>query len=365
MTGLSDDLAPQPLATATALHPRFYAGEAAAARDRDAVFARHWQYLCHVSQLADDGEPLSLTLGTLPVLVLRTPDGLRGLHAVCRHRAGPLDACRGGGRRFLRCRYHAWSYDLDGRLLDAPEMRGAEGFDPAAVRLPALELREFAGLVFGRIGPGPADFKAVVAGMAARLARAGHDLAALRWHHRTVYDIDCNWKVYVDNYLEGYHIPTIHPTLDGILDYRSYTTEVARWHSLQSSPLDSAPDAYGTGEALYYFIHPNTLLNILPGRLQTNRVLPLPGDRCRVEFDFFYAPTGEAPGDEAAAAERRRHDAAFSDLVQREDIDICVAVQRNLGSGAYTPGRLNPLRESGVHHFHELLRADYRSVAGG
>ena len=158
MTGPSLDLAPQPLATASALHPRFYLGDAAARLDRDAVFARHWQYLCHVSQLGDDADPLMLTLGTLPVTVARTADGLRGLQAVCLHRAGPLDPCRGGGRRFLRCRYHAWSYELDGRLLDAPEMRGAEGFDPATLRLPALELREFAGRQpSGLRDPGPAS----------------------------------------------------------------------------------------------------------------------------------------------------------------------------------------------------------------
>jgi hypothetical protein len=131
--------------------------------------------------------------------------------------------------------------------------------------------------------------EALLAGIAARLA--SRSLAAWRFHRRVGYEIACNWKVYVDNYLEGYHVPHIHPELNRMLDYRSYRTETARWHSLQHSPLDSGDELYGRGEALYYFVWPNTMLNILPDRLQTNRVVPLGTDRCRVEFDYFYPRT--------------------------------------------------------------------------
>jgi choline monooxygenase len=164
--------------------------------------------------------------------------------------------------------------------------------------------------------------------------------------------------VYVDNYLEGYHVPHVHPGLNKLLDYRSYVTECAPWYSFQFSPLESAPDLYGNGEALYYFLYPNTMLNILPGRLQTNRVLPLGADRCRVEFDFFYAPV-----EDETAEDRKARDLAFSDEVQIEDVTICEEVQRGLASGSYEAGRLNPLRENAVHHFQELLRAAYRTAS--
>jgi choline monooxygenase len=149
----------------------------------------------------------------------------------------------------------------------------------------------------------------------------------------------------------------VHPALNRILDYRSYVTETAPWHSLQWSPLESDPGLYGSGDALYYWLWPNTMLNILPGRLQTNRVVPLATDRCRIEFDFYY-PIDDS--DEGHA--RRAADLAFSDEVQKEDLGICVDVQRGLASGSYVPGRLNPLRESAVHHFQELLRGAYREA---
>jgi choline monooxygenase len=148
----------------------------------------------------------------------------------------------------------------------------------------------------------------------------------------------------------------VHPALNRLLDYRSYATELDEWHSLQWSPLESDPALYGNGDALYYWLWPNTMLNILPGRLQTNRVVPVGVDRCRVEFDFYYPA-----GDSGQARARRDADRAFSDEVQLEDLRICEDVQRGLASGSYVAGRLNPLRESGVHHFHELLRAAYRA----
>jgi choline monooxygenase len=132
--------------------------------------------------------------------------------------------------------------------------------------------------------------------------------------------------------------------------------ETARWHSLQHSPLASDAALYGDGEALYWFVWPNTLLNVLPDRMQTNRVIPLAPGRCRVTFDYFYPP------DAVDVESRHANDHAFSDLVQRQDVDMCETVQRGLESGSYRAGRLNPKRENGVHHFHELLREAYRAT---
>lgn len=355
MTQFSDaDLAPQPLETATALAARFYSGEGTSAIDQAAVFNRHWQYVCHASQIADEGDYTVAALGQLPILVIRTAEGVRGFHNVCRHRAGPLAQCAGKGAKQLRCRYHGWTYNLDGTLRTATEMKDVADFDIADIRLPALNIHEFEGLVFAA-AENPPPFEDFVEGIAERLAQSGYKLADLRFHQHLSYDIDCNWKTYVDNYLEGYHVPHVHPELNKLLDYRSYVTTTSQWHSMQFSPLESGDDLYGSGDALYYFLYPNTMLNILPGRLQTNRVLPLPNNRCRVEFDFFYTAS---QGDKDDA--RRVRDLEFSDVVQDEDIQICVDVQKGLNSGSYVAGRLNPLRENALHHFQELLRADYR-----
>ncbi len=356
--GMDRDLDPQPVAVATALPARYYVGDAMAALDRDAVLRRGWHLVAHVSQLRDAGDHAVGGIAGVPVLAVRGtdinggPGDIRVLHNVCRHRAGPLARCDGRGAKRLRCLYHGWSYDLSGQLLSAPEMMDATDFDPGAIALPACETRVWQGLVFASLAPAM-PFEALVDGIDERIGTRSFD--AYGHHQRVAYDIACDWKAYVDNFLEGYHIPHVHPALNRMLDYRSYRTERAAWHCLQWSPLESTDALYGSGDALYYWLWPSTMLNILPGRLQTNRVLPLGPGRCRVEFDFFY------PQDASGQAQARRDaDRDFSDAVQHEDLVICEDIQRGLASGSYVAGRLNPLRESGVHQFHELLRGAYR-----
>jgi choline monooxygenase len=347
-----ENLKPQSLALSTALPAIFYTDARTPQLDARAVFARSWQWVCHQSQIADAGDYIVTQIAGLPLIILRSVDGsIKAFHNVCRHRAGPIATCDAKQAKVLRCKYHGWTYGLDGVLRSATEMGQTENFTPSGIKLPEAKVAVWQGLVFVATGNAP-DFSSVVKGIDERLGlQTPKDYL---FHRRVAYDINCNWKVYVDNYLEGYHVPHIHPGLNSLLDYRTYITETSEWYSYQYSPLESADDLYGSGDALYYFIYPNTMLNILPGRLQTNRVLPMGVDKCRIEFDYYYAAD-----DSEQAVLRRERDLAFSDEVQKEDVDICESVQIGLSSGSYTAGRLNPLRENAVHHFHELLRSAY------
>ena len=341
------------LQLATALRAECYVRQEWFERERDAVFARSWQLVAHTSRLRTPGDHVVDEIAGRPLLVVRQHDGsLRAFYNVCRHRAGPLALCDGNAHA-LRCKYHGWTYGLDGVLQRAPEMEEAADFDPATIRLPALRVREWQSLVFVAMDAAAPLFDEVFAGIAARSAPL--DLNGLAPTASDHYEVACNWKVYVDNFLEGYHLPHVHPGLTRVLDYRTYDTELFRWHSLQHSPIRNANDAYGDGEALYWFVYPNVMLNMTPGRLQTNRVVPLAVDRCRVDFDYYHLP-------DAAASARAAADRAFSDEVQREDGWICERVHANLRSGAYEAGRLCPKRESGVWHFHELLRRSYSAT---
>lgn len=208
-----------------------------------------------------------------------------------------------------------------------------------------------AGLVYASLDAAAAfaDVYANIEDIAGESAFAG-----LKHHTSIVCKVAANWKVYVDNFLEGYHLPLVHPGLTQLVDYSTYTTERDQWWSLQRSPVeDSGP--YGGGEGLYFFIYPNIMLNFMPGRIQTNRVVPTSLTTCDVEFDFYYVP-----GAESRAAEDR----AFTDQIQEEDRMICEHVQKGLTSGVYEAGRLSPKRESGVWHFQNLLRQDYRNFHG-
>jgi choline monooxygenase len=339
------------LTRAHALSVHHYFGEESLALERRAVFGRSWQMVAHAGQLAEPGDHVVEEVASTPVLVLRGRDGvLRAFPNVCRHRAGPLALCSGKGMHTVRCKYHGWLYNQEGRLIGAPEMQDARDFRMEEIQLPALRIREWQGLVFVALNDDAPAFEAVFGGIVERIKPI--DIGAMRFTRRDVFDVACNWKVYIDNFLEGYHVPMVHPELSKVIDYREYLVELFDWYSLQHSPIRDGTGAYGDGHAYYYFVFPNIMLNCVPGRLQSNRILPLGPDRCRVEFDYYYA-------DDAEAQARIATDQEFSDEIQMEDVSICEAVQKGLASGFYDAGRLSPKRESGVWHFHELLRAAY------
>jgi choline monooxygenase len=308
-----------------------------------------------VDQLDAPGRYVATTVAGEPVIVVRGADGaLRAFYNVCRHRGGPLamDACGRGA--VLQCKYHGWTYRLDGSLRGVPRFGRSDLFDKRDYGLVPVELDTWEGLVFVRLADGGPALDELLDGIAARIAPAR--LGELRFARQDAYDVACNWKVYVDNYLEGYHIPLVHPELCDVLDVRAYTTETFPHVSLQHSPVQDDADRYGDGDAFYYFVFPNTMLNILPGRLQVNRVLPDGPGRCRVLFDSYYADV-----DSEAARRRIAADMDFSDRVQQEDIEICEHVQHGLASRGYDRGRFSPECEQGVHHFQTLLTDAYRT----
>jgi choline monooxygenase len=339
------------LEEAFALHASFYNDPQWLAFEQREVFGRSWQLAAHSGDLADAGDHVACEIAGKPIVIVRNSDGtLNAFHNVCRHRAGPLAICNGKGARVLQCKYHGWTYTLDGQLRSAPEMQGAAHFEPSEIRLTRVRVQEWQGLVFVALSEDAPPFESVFGGIAERIRPI--DVAAMRFAKRDSYRIACNWKVYVDNFLEGYHLPFVHPGLSKVLDYRVYDTELFEWHSLQHSPLRNNDGIYGDGDAFYYFVYPNIMLNIMPGRMQTNRVVPDGHGHCIVEFDYYYT-------DDPQVQARIASEQAFSDEIQSEDIFICERVQKGLMSGSYEAGRLNPKRESGVWHFQNLLRKAY------
>ena len=336
---------------ATALDPHFYTDPHWAAFEREHIFRKSWQYVGHVGELAAKGDHVVTEIAGQPLIVVAQADGsISVFHNVCRHRAGPLATCDGKGASRLRCLYHGWQYGLDGQLLAAPEMAEAEGFDKGQIALPEVAVTVWQGLVFVALDPATPPFECVFAGITERIAP--QDASSLKFFRHDSYSVACNWKVYVDNYAEGYHLPYVHPALTQAVDYSDYQSELSRYHSLQVSPITDPNGPYGNGTAYYYLVYPNLMLNFVPGRLQLNRVLPTGQDGCCVDFVWFYA-------DGADVAKRAGADIAFTDQVQAEDAAICQHVQRGLTSGSYLPGRLSPKREAGLWHFQNLLRGDY------
>jgi len=355
---LSDaDLETVPVERSQTVPSAWYVDPGFHAVDRDAIFARTWQFVAHIGTLANPGDYVTATVADDPIIVVRDRDGtLRAFYNVCRHRGGPLALDERGCVKALTCKYHGWTYRLDGTLRGVPQFDRTELFDKRDYGLVPVRVETWEGLVFVCLEPEHTPpLSTVVAGIAERIRP--NLLSTKRLVHQVDYHVDANWKVYVDNYLEGYHVPHVHPELNKVLDYLEYTTELAPWYSLQHSPLieDNVYTGDQGGEAFYYWVYPNFMLNLVGDRLQANLVLPDGPDRCVVRFWYYYDDPDAAGREVRIAA-----DVAYSDMVQLEDREICERVQLGLRSRAYDRGRFSVEMESGVYHFQQLLKESYR-----
>jgi choline monooxygenase len=352
-----------PLARARTIPAAWYHDQELATLERRAVFGQTWQPAGRAELVAEPGQYLTCDIAGEPVLVVRGEDGvLRAFSNVCRHRAAPVMTGECGRATRLRCRYHGWTYDLAGRLRGMPEFDGVADFCRDDQGLPPLNLESKAHYVWVNGASQPRPLDETLGPMPAEIGDAAMQL---RFAERRVYDLACNWKVYVDNYLDGgYHVNTVHPALAGVLDYSRYRTETYSQCSVQRSPLRSAGASDGTAavrtgdEAQYWWVFPNFMLNLYAGVMDTNLVLPLGPDRCRVIFDFFFAETeGEGP------RQFIRESIRVAEQVQQEDIGICEEVQRGLASRSFDTGRFSVRREAAGYHFHQLLATRLRAGA--
>lgn len=326
------------------------------------ILPRSWQPVARAAELAEPGDFVSGRLFSRPWVVTRGTDGgLQAFDNVCRHKGH--EVAKGCGRaEELVCGYHGWSYELDGALRSAPRSAGMTGFERADFSLPKLRLEELGPFVLLNTDPDAGPFRARLGEIESRLVPSGWD--ALRFVGGREWTIECNWKVYVDNYLDGgYHIPHMHPSLDAQLDMSTYRTECFETLSVQSAAPAAGDDAriafdprarIGGGTA-YAWLHPNWMLNRYGPWLESNQVIPESVSRTRIIDRFFVDASPLELSDEEIAASM-----AQSSVTQREDIAICESVQVGLASGAYETGRYAPAVEVGEHHFHRMLAADYR-----
>jgi choline monooxygenase len=336
-----------------------YTDPAILAAENERIFRRCWEPVGNAVDVAQPGSFFTAEVAGAPIVVTRDTGGLlRGFYNVCRHRAGPV-AVGKGARKSLTCRYHGWTYALDGRLMTTPELGPVEGFDPTCHGLRAVRVEEWGPLVFACLDDRATPLVSSLGTIPAETL--SHDLASMRPVARREYEIACNWKTYVDNFLEGYHLPTVHPGLFRELDYGRYRVETFAGYSSQIAPIRPVVDGADGRQyvpagdelaALYYWVFPGWMLNIYPDNMSLNVVVPRGPDRCVTIFEWFHKEP-EAAG----AADAIARTIAFSHGIQLEDIAICELVQKGLASGAYERGRFSALRENGVHHFQSLVHA--------
>jgi choline monooxygenase len=303
----------------------------------DRIFARSWQFLCHVQEV-QGLHPITILRGVLdePVLLVKTAEWLTCLSNVCTHRGKVLveSACRAD---LIRCPYHGRRFLLDGSFLSMPEFEDVKDFPTDADNLRKLPLAERGGFLFTAIRP-DSGFEEYADDALSHIP--DHAFAGIRLTERREYPVDAHWALYCENYLEGFHIPYVHQGLNAVVDYGKYTTELFEYSSLQT-----ALDKSGEVAARYLFIFPNLMFNFYPWGISVNIVRPVAHDRTVVEFLRYVRD--QTLVEEGAGADLH--------AVELEDEAVVESVQRGIRSRFYTRGRYSPKREQGTHHFHRLI----------
>jgi choline monooxygenase len=368
MAGPKDHFQIDPdIARAWTLPSALYSDANIFAQEQEKIFSRTWQLVGHASQVAAPGDFFTTELAGEPLLFARGGDSkLRGFYNVCRHRAGPpAEGC--GSRKLFRCGYHGWTYGLDGALISATEVEGVEGFHAEDFALAPVRTEEWFNLVFANLDPEARPLRECLCELPKQAEK--FPFANMKLFERRTYDMKCNWKTYVDNYLEGYHLPSVHPGLNRELDYNAYVVEPhlegfdgnghqrCYGYVRQFSPIrgaqsgDATPRRYQeTREDLttdYFWIFPNWMLNCYPDNVSLNIVLPVGPERTLAIFEWYLPEKDHATPAAKASVE-------FSEQIQIEDVAICEAVQKNLRSRSYSRGRFSVKQEKGVHAFHRM-----------
>lgn len=337
-----------------------YADSAAYDLAKKNIFVRTWQFVADSDsiKIPTQVHPVTLLEGCLDEPLLLTRDKADNLHClsnVCTHR-GTILCESGGHEKALTCRYHGRRFDLDGTFKSMPEFEQTRCFPTAADNLSKIPFASWRKFHFAGIQPA-ITLDDLIGPMRERIGFLPLEEFKFSPTRSRDYLIHANWALYIDNYLEGFHIPFVHASLAEALDYGEYKTELYKYSNLQLGIGKSGdhvfdlprshPDFGQKIAAYYYWLFPNMMFNFYPWGLSINIVRPLGVDRTRVSFLSYVHDESKVDSGAGSGLDR----------VEREDEAVVEAVHRGLKSRFYTRGRYSPTREQGVHHFHQLLTA--------
>jgi choline monooxygenase len=325
---------------------------------RNKVFEKSWQFITEEDTVKIQGDvyPFTFLKGFVeePLILTRDIENkLNCLSNVCTHRANLLvkNPC---SLKSIICSYHGKRFDLNGHYKSMPECEGMRDFPSEKDHLPKLKIGQWKQFIFTSIDPA-FEFEELIGEMDRIMSFFPVHEMRFDPDRSQDYLVKANWALYCDNYLEGFHIPFIHPDLNSAIDYKQYKTDIFRYSSLQTGTGTAAEDVFdlpsehpdfGKNIAAYYFwLFPNIMFNFYPWGLSMNIVRPLEPELAKISYRTYIFDTSKLNRGAGSALEK----------VEREDQNIVESVQKGIKAKLYQNGRFSPKMEKGPHHFHYLL----------
>jgi choline monooxygenase len=316
---------------AKTLSVEYYTDESFFVESQEKIFSKSWHYVSTTEEI-NSLKPFNIL--ETPLVISKDGETFNCFSNVCTHRGAILVdiGCKVSG---IRCRYHGRRFGLDGKFLSMPEFEDVKNFPTKKDNLTNISHDFWNQFIFAALTPisSLADFTV-------EMTKRVNSLENYKLTAAKDYTVNAHWALYCENYLEGFHVPFVHPALNTEIDYGTYTTELFRYSNLQT-----AYDDNGELAALHFFIFPNMMFNFYPWGLSLNIVRPVSPIKTIVSYFTFVADeskTGKGAGGDL-------------ETVELEDQQIVESVQRGIRSRLYDSGRYSPTREQGTHHFHRLI----------
>ncbi|MDX2215846.1 MAG: aromatic ring-hydroxylating dioxygenase subunit alpha [Oculatellaceae cyanobacterium bins.114] len=355
---------PQRIETASSFPAQMYTSEYVYQLEQERVFGKRWLYVGDISQLPEPGSYFTLEIAQQPLLIVKNLDGqLRGFFNVCPHRAGPIALDAGQCHRFT-CLYHAWTFDLNGELKAMPHMADAEALNPGEFGLKPIQVDTWGPFIFINLDPHAEPLTEQLSHLIEHFDR--FNFSKLAKVKRIDYEANANWKLYVENSSESYHVAMVHPSLDLFKALDRFEADVQQHYYTEYFPFLENSDELQKGFAPGLYIdglnewemqgtsvtvlYPNLILVTSPNFVLARMVNPQGLSKTHVRFEWFVPNTDVAKSDANVAAVVQIYD-----QVVREDLVMLDHVQQRVRSLSYTPGRLSPELEVGVHRFQHAL----------
>lgn len=349
----------RPLHQATPLPGWCYVAPEWYARELDTIFRKEWLCVGRLEQVSNPGDFFSIEIIGQPMIVVRDESGQVRVHsALCRHRGAIINESAGRCRAFV-CPYHSWTYALSGKLVSTPgtphPMSGVEGFDPSRYGLTPIRSDTWGGFIFVTFNADAPPLRTWLGDLPAFLA--GYDLENMRWTHRDVYDVDCNWKVWLENAFENYHVPTIHRKHHDPANPQNWTFEKTDgpWEAMYSRrsvvayaglpPIPGLDERKASG-LFHIWVKPSVQIILTSSYMKFRQYLPQGPEKLRLYENWAFPKTTVERSDFGQIVGPEYYH-KYSEII-REDLGINPNVQRAMRSGAYRPGRYS-LEEYIVH----------------
>ncbi|MEY4361222.1 MAG: hypothetical protein RL391_528 [Actinomycetota bacterium] len=323
----------------------WYSDPAVYSHERSAIWAHRWIMFCTTAELQKPGDYVADEIAGWPLIAIVTPEGeLRAFHNVCPHRAGVILWPGSGRSGNLVCRYHGWAFGWDGALKSARDFGATE---PPCIEdnsLKAVRVETWGPLVFVCLDPEASPLSDEIGLLDEHVRR--HDFDGFHYGHRVTRELACNWKTYVDNYLEGYHVQLLHPLLNSAIDMSTYRVSIPdpTFCLHEAGPVEGS-----TSAGVWVFKYPNLAVNVYSDGMNIERIVPLSKDRTAVVYDYFAYDL---------SPERMEQMVEMSNVTLDEDQMIAELVQRNLDAGVYRKGLLSPKHETGLAWFQDRIRKE-------